>query len=224
MKPEVCPTSGLPFLGDARGVPHPLPCPGFRIHHTRAEASGSGTSRVCNCVSGYEIITPCAMASPHAGTRRAAVGRIMVLYPCPDSGLPYGYVKYKSIKDISVFTLSEPSARAGSCRSVRSDARLFRPLERRVIVRCAGQPQRCLTARLTASANRERGTAAALPLWTLDATPHAASTPLLRLSSSARHRGCAIYRRWRPARLSASRLWGVPAPLGRTSSLLRCRL
>ena len=33
MKPEVCPTSGLPFLGDARGVPHPPPCPGYRTHY-----------------------------------------------------------------------------------------------------------------------------------------------------------------------------------------------
>ena len=31
MKPEVCPTSGLPFLGEARGVPHPLRTDGYRI-------------------------------------------------------------------------------------------------------------------------------------------------------------------------------------------------
>ena len=30
---EVCPTSGLPFLGEARGVPHPLPSAGYRIPH-----------------------------------------------------------------------------------------------------------------------------------------------------------------------------------------------
>ena len=33
MKPEVCHTSGLFFGGDARGVPHPLPCAGYRTHH-----------------------------------------------------------------------------------------------------------------------------------------------------------------------------------------------
>ena len=35
VKPEVCPTSGLPFWGEARGVPHPLPSAGYRTHHTR---------------------------------------------------------------------------------------------------------------------------------------------------------------------------------------------
>ena len=33
MKPEVCHTSSLFFGGDARGVPHPLPFPGYRMQH-----------------------------------------------------------------------------------------------------------------------------------------------------------------------------------------------
>ena len=33
MKPEVCPTSGLPFWGEARGVPHPPPSSGYRTYY-----------------------------------------------------------------------------------------------------------------------------------------------------------------------------------------------
>ena len=82
MKPEVCPTSGRPCVGKARGVPHLPPCAGYRmLHINEARQACDGPLEWVDLVPKHQLTqSPTQPLPPYRHPRRACPE---LMIPCP---------------------------------------------------------------------------------------------------------------------------------------------